>query len=504
MRARCAMWLAILATGCGSEPSGQLAPDASAPDASERDASDPPSSGTTARECLAGIALTPDAPDPRIEIARFVTVGGKYQIVRARESAGGRGFSTFYHLARVWIDGGEEQGRCVTDRDATTYSSTHHNFDDRYTVTTDQATYAFHESVAFANSDSTWLKTLEVRDANGSVIEDPLMLLDVCSAVITREQQGQPIVCLPTEPPVDPDADADDWEGCPTADAFLPFAEGAGLLTVDEHAVYCAAFRPDRTLKETFASRAMLRFTPGAYSLPIAETANYRMPACVRVQPASEPLTTQPAPLTHALELVDWQDVHRYTLDAPLEGLERAMLRAQLELVVDNDALAHTTLAGQPNLPLMLGASDGTRNAFELCTEGEPCEQPNMLDSCLPAFDATHVQHLITFENGDMLSVKLSFSSGPYARTSFDIAWGRWRGQDFQQRDRFKLIYAAPSDHSTRSVAVLFDEPIDGACGLRVSSIDPLDPSAGTAATVDCELEDIDAIAITSTDLPSL
>jgi hypothetical protein len=344
MRARYAAWLAILVVGCGGGESS--------PDSGERprpDAGEPPPTrtGTTAKECFAGIALTPGELEPYMQITRFVTQGGKYQIVRAREKRGGtRGLTTTYQSARVWIDGGDEQGTCVTDANAMTYSTTHHNFDDRYTVTTEHATYAFHESVDFASDNAAWNNTLEVRDAGGSLTEGPLTLLDVCRAEITSEQHGAEIVCNPAEPPLEPGADEDDWEGCPAVNDFPPFREGGGLLAVAEGAVYCAAFRPEQTLQEAFATHAMLRFTPGEYALPTASTADYRMPVCARMRGVSDVLVTRPAQLMHSMEVVDWQDVHRYALDAPPCSAKRPQ-RAQRRRALRRAHRRRLRLAGE-------------------------------------------------------------------------------------------------------------------------------------------------------------
>ena len=51
---------------------------------------------------------------------------------------------------------------------------------------------------------------------------------------------------------------------------------------------------------------------------------------------------------------------------------------------------------------------------------------------------------------------------------------------------------------------VLFDEPIDGACGIQISTF-PVDPEgvAPTAATVDCALDAIDSLTVSPPAFPT-
>lgn len=158
----------------------------------------PERNGTTAQECYAGIA-PPPADDvlmfgpPSVEIERFASDDDAYQIVRARQRDGRwiGGWTINYRISRLWIDGGSEHGTCITDPGATTYSVTHHNIDDSYTITTSRATYAFHEVFDFASEDMTWTGTLEVRDASGTVLEGPLAIRQLCAGAVTEDSQGE-------------------------------------------------------------------------------------------------------------------------------------------------------------------------------------------------------------------------------------------------------------------------------------------------------------------------
>jgi hypothetical protein len=66
------------------------------------------------------------------------------------------------------------------------------------------------------------------------------------------------------------------------------------------------------------------------------------------------------------------------------------------------------------------------------------------------------------------------------------------------QRDYWKLVYNPAHHHFVRNFAVLFDSPIDGACGIQVTGLEPFDDTGtpNAAAQVDCSLNEGAAIGI--------
>jgi hypothetical protein len=70
-------------------------------------------------------------------------------------------------------------------------------------------------------------------------------------------------------------------------------------------------------------------------------------------------------------------------------------------------------------------------------------------------------------------------------------ARGTLDGTAFTQNDYWKLVYSAPHHHFTRNFAVLFDAPINGACGLKVLDIDAYDRALPTVYTIQCDLSNI-------------
>jgi hypothetical protein len=80
----------------------------------------------------------------------------------------------------------------------------------------------------------------------------------------------------------------------------------------------------------------------------------------------------------------------------------------------------------------------------------------------------------------------------------FARASGSYRGVAFDQRDYFKLVYSPEHHHFTRHFAVLFDAPIEGACGLELINL-PGPPNAKPlrAWTVDCQLGRLAEVPVT-------
>jgi len=79
----------------------------------------------------------------------------------------------------------------------------------------------------------------------------------------------------------------------------------------------------------------------------------------------------------------------------------------------------------------------------------------------------------------------------------FQGAVGELDGTPFMQHDFYRLIYSAGHHHFVRDFAVLFDEPIGEACGIKVEGFEPFHEFTPTRfSTIRCDLSDIEERAI--------
>jgi len=264
---------------------------------------------------------------------------------------------------------------------------------------------------------------------------------------------------------------------------------------VTEAATYCVLFSEHQTFAEARASKAMVRFAPGNYPLGTKAGIDVMLPTCIRMRSATQPSITMAAPLSHTKDTFEATDTHHYAWVAPIEGHPH---QSALEMQFDIRA----SLSAAPSMML-----DGTENDLEdfssrhwlrLCADSADCAVGLMLDSCTHDSGTLHT-HSVTLEGGEIeLSLRIGQSFASTEPGAFIGATGTWQGDAFEQLDYFQLIYVPFHHHFTRSFIVMFDAPIDGACGLRLSDLDPFDLPAGNVATVDCDLKDIASVAITA------
>jgi hypothetical protein len=111
-------------------------------------------------------------------------------------------------------------------------------------------------------------------------------------------------------------------------------------------------------------------------------------------------------------------------------------------------------------------------------------------------------RHTITFQGGTLISeFRLQWggtpSSGLLMRAS-----GELDGTQFDQPDYYKLVNNFEHHFFGADWALLFEAPINGACGLRVDHGDPLlswgDPTMVTLSRINCDLTAIDQRAISN------
>jgi hypothetical protein len=270
-------------------------------------------------------------------------------------------------------------------------------------------------------------------------------------------------------------------------------------VNVTAEATYCATFDENRTLKEELAAKAMLRITPGRYALPGADQDDLGLPSCLRFGASSSAIPVTGGQATYTAENFGGDVRHWYQFTQTLVAASGARrLRTQLTERTLGSEIPAFVLDGTE---VDFAAQDFIRYLM-LCPADGDCVPDASFDSCEHRSARLHSHELtlgsgagtVTFE----LRISESFSStepGAFVRAS-----GTFRGTPFEQRDYWKLVYNPAHHHFVRNFAVIFDEPIDGACGIQVTGLEPLGDALtpDVAVSVDCELNEIGPLTVES------
>jgi hypothetical protein len=287
-----------------------------------------------------------------------------------------------------------------------------------------------------------------------------------------------------------------EWEGCPTADEYGAEA-GPHAVSVTPEATYCATFDENRTLKQELAAKAMLRITPGRYALPGADRNDLGLPSCLRFGASSSAIPVTGGQATYTAETFDGTVTHSYQFTQTLDGNERR-LRTQL---LDRTAGTETPTFVLDGTEVDFAAQDFIRYLM-LCPADGDCIPDAFFDSCEHRSARLHSHELTLGSGAGTVTFELRISES-YSSTepgAFVRASGTFRGTPFEQRDYWKLVYNPAHHHFVRNFAVIFDEPIDGACGIQVMGLEPLGDALtpDVAATVDCELNETGPLTVES------
>ena len=167
--------------------------------------------------------------------------------------------------------------------------------------------------------------------------------------------------------------------------------------------------------------------------------------------------------------------------------------------------------AGDP-LEITLDGSEtdimtGVGFSAMLCEDTSLCVLLDDLrfDSCTHA-SSTLNTHLIELVDGSSVDfhLRIGQSMASTEPGAFVRAVGTFAGISFDQQDYFHLVYRPEHHHFVRHFAVLFDEPIQGACGLEVSNVEPWYGTSDSAVayTVDCDLNRIEELTISRVTVP--
>ncbi len=287
------------------------------------------------------------------------------------------------------------------------------------------------------------------------------------------------------------------WEGCPTADDFIGPSTGPATVTATDDAIYCVMFSETDTFQEAQARKLMLRFAPGSYPLGTQSGTNLMLPMCLRHDFDPQYGVVGAGALTYTTGSSGATSDHHYQWsNRVVAEFLWQYVHTRFDINVGTGQTPHITLDGRTN---SLDFDNNARFELTFCAEEDQCGYPvRLFDSCTFE-DATLHRHTLTLDGGNVtFDLRIGESFASTEPGAFVAASGTWQGQAFDQRNYFKLIYVPSHHHFTRSFIVLFDAPIDGACGLRVSDISPYEEEwgRGTAATVNCDLQDIAAVPI--------
>jgi len=292
---------------------------------------------------------------------------------------------------------------------------------------------------------------------------------------------------------------------CPDSTAYVGDPAWPHLLEVTDGAEYCGAFDEMRNLDQEYAVKAKIRIAPGTY--PLADTAGtypFALPVCFEGKPG----TVMPSFAGAGEVEVLWSDnplisyaSYSHVFDQPLSAADTGTWSFQghtsyWETADPPRPLPHP-LDGTP-----LNAWGDTGHATELwLCEGVDCDQWD--DVRFEACDADYPRQLnvVTFEGGEV-TFELGITGGVGTEEMLSVfprASGTLDGTPFSQTDYFKLVYSADHHHFVRNFAVLFDQPIGGACGLKVLEFIGNDPGSTLprASTIDCELTDLEERTVT-------
>ncbi len=318
-----------------------------------------------------------------------------------------------------------------------------------------------------------------------------------------------------TDADTDADADADTadplgtgpytdsslWTHCPGSDAYLGDSAWEGSLVATVNAVYCGAFDEQRSLEQELTDKALLKVVEGSYPLPTQE-ADYdlSLPLCtLRAQPPEQPEMAGTGHTTVSPQV--WSDT-TYTY---LEGSQPMASPDGTEWTLEHIMLMVGEVDAVPDPIVLDGAtrdeSSGSGADLVLFQEGASSLDVDAISfqACLDESWSLNV-HGFQFDGGQVeLDLYLGENVVVTAPGAFTRAQGTFRGVSFDQQDYFHLVYRPEHHHYGRHFAVLFDEPIDDVCALRIENVDT-QPGNGstTLATADCDLQVIEYLDMTA------
>lgn len=268
------------------------------------------------------------------------------------------------------------------------------------------------------------------------------------------------------------------WAWCPAASDYVGDAAWTDRLVVPDF-LRCVMGDEGRTLEEDLVGKAQLWVAAGEYPFPPREAASGAMslPFCVNTRDGEGPSPDGDG--TFTVMVGDF--VSQFDLTSPLDDGSMFSISTYLERegdmpvpwpggALDDSLTGGFGAPGMLNGQLMYG---------------------HRLGPCAGNSEWLEITAAATFGAGNIefsyRAMPGSVSTGPSGGFR---AQGTLDGTAFDVDDYFRIFYAAEHHHFGGQYAVFFDEPIRGACGLRLH--------AGTGerslSLVDCDLVTLEVI----------
>jgi hypothetical protein len=284
---------------------------------------------------------------------------------------------------------------------------------------------------------------------------------------------------------------------CPTSSDYVGSQSWLGKVQVTERAEYCGTSVENRTLEQELAAKAKLRIAAGTYPLPDQNgTYPFAWPVCFEFPPGNEaPKFAGAGQILLKRTAYSTEEFISYRESQPLSSSQSK----SLTFIGD---VSNFTTPGVSPPPVVLDGSplfELSRNyTFMICQDKDCTGKWNDLwfYSCGSDKDRL-MRDTLTFSGGQLvLELRIGKSNAGTEPSSFVLASGTLDGTTFTQTDYWKLVYRPDHHHYRRHYAVIFSNPIAGACGLKAEMVG--DTAAVTVHTMGCDLANIAARAVTS------
>ena len=290
-------------------------------------------------------------------------------------------------------------------------------------------------------------------------------------------------------------------QGCPDSSAYVGNNTWKQQLQVKAGADYCGGWREGRTLEQDLAAKAKLYVAAGTYALPDATGSySFALPVCFEFPSGvTAPSFAGPGQITQTQSTYAPVVYYRDSIKQPLASNTSTSWSFQ-------SYLSFTSTVGVQPEPLVFDGTgliaNDTFQDLSLCTSDSCAGTVNDIwfDSCNPE-TYTLNRSTVTFDGGQVVfDVRIAALPGGISESPvFVVASGTLDSVAFEQRDYFKLAYSASHHQFLRSFAVLFDSPIIGACGVKVTTLDPYNGSQlPQAYTIRCDLSNIAQRTVTA------
>jgi hypothetical protein len=274
-------------------------------------------------------------------------------------------------------------------------------------------------------------------------------------------------------------------------------------LIVEEDTVFCRLGARNASFAETHAEKLRAWLRPGEHELPVTD-ANEGPPRS-EPHPWGLPLSLEREAGVREDLTGDAGSVFVEMNEAAVDQRYRALFLATQPVVHPNGR------SGTFALQQIEEAVNG--RGFVIGPRSDPVDLAVALwwDEPPEAFMATcdfdgYFENRLRWRwrvEHELGSVELSWAGGfsqwtDFPPRVFTRAAGVHAGQEFEQDDYFKLVHAPDGPHGNwNNFAVLFDEPIEDACGVAFTHLGPDHPELSRSGSlVDCDLAEIRPIQI--------